>query len=36
MWVFNKPGAPKIITPPATDIGRELGERAVILGRTMR
>jgi saccharopepsin len=35
MWVFNKPGGPKIVTPPAEGNGRTLGQRDVVRGKTM-
>lgn len=34
MWVFNKPGYPAIITPPAR-LDRELDARDVVRGKTM-
>lgn len=35
MWVFNKPGGPKIITAPTAAAERTLGAREVVRGKTM-
>lgn len=35
MWVFNKPGGPKIITAASEGTPRTLGPRDVVRGRTM-
>lgn len=35
MYVFNKPGGPKIVTPSPSGIGRPFGQRDVVRGRTM-